>query len=378
MLIACPGLDRVGRGFETLARECFEALRAEGSLDVMLAKGDGRRHDRELVAPTLHRGGAAARSVGRALGTNAYDVEQACFAVGLLPQIARRRPQVVCVSDLLVSRLLARSRSRWSFKLVLSNGGPYPPGLMRHADHIHQPTAPGLQFALDAGEPPERHTHIVEGVAMPAEGVPRPDERRRLRVALGLPEDRPIVLSVAALDRHHKRADYLVEEIASLPAPRPYLLLLGGEGPEAPGIRSLAASLLGERDHSIRSVPSEAMPDFYRAADVFALASTWEAFGRVMVEALSHGLPCIAHDGPVQRFVLGPHGVFGDLNRRGELARLVERACRSGPPREDAARERHRFAHERFSWDVLAPLYADLLRKCAADGPAQRTTSLHS
>jgi glycosyltransferase involved in cell wall biosynthesis len=96
---------------------------------------------------------------------------------------------------------------------------------------------------------------------------------------------------------------------------------------------------------------------------VFTLASLVEAFGRVMVEAMSHGLPCLAHDGPVQRYVLGPHGGFGDLRVRGELTRLLsgehERSA-------DAAHERNRFVHERFSWDSLAPRYAELLRRCAA------------
>ena len=373
VLIACPGLDHVGRGFETLARECFEALRTEGSLDVRLVKGSGPRRAGELVAPTVQRRSGIARAAGRVLRRDSYDIEQTGFALALLPTLAKLRPDVVCVSDLLVSRALARwrARRRFAFKLVVSNGGPYPPELLHHADHVQQLTEPALQFVLDAGEPPERHTVLPLGVKMaPSLNLPTSAERRRLRSALDLPTDRRLVISVAALNRYHKRVDYLIEEIASLPAPRPYVVLLGAEDKETPGIRSLAASLLGDEGHVIRSVPSDRMADYYRAADIFALASVGEAFGRVMVEAMAHGLPCLAHDAPVQRYLLGQHGILGDFNRRGELARLIAGL----PEREfepEVAHERHRAVYERFSWDALAPRYAELLRRCARTARGQ-------
>ena len=93
-----------------------------------------------------------------------------------------------------------------------------------------------------------------------------------------------------------------------MPFPRPFLLLVGDEDRDAPLVRSLAMSLLGEDGHAARSVPASEVGSYYRAADVFALASVWEAFGRALVEAMSHGVCCIAHDWPVQRWVLGSHG----------------------------------------------------------------------
>jgi 1,2-diacylglycerol 3-alpha-glucosyltransferase len=367
VLIACPGLEHVPRGFETLARECFDALRAEGTLEVLLAKGSGQRRSGELVARTVRRDATAARLGGRALRRDPYEVEQLGFAVTLLPLLARVHPDVVCVSDWLLSRALAklRPRRRSTFKLVVSNGGPYPPELLGHADHVQELTPGTLESALGAGEAPERHTLLPLGVAIPPRlELPTDAERRRARAELGIPTDRRVVLSVAALNRYHKRVDYLVREIASLSPLRPYLVLLGGEEEETPAIRSLAASLLGDRDHTIRTVPADEVQRYYRAADVFAVASLWEAFGRVMVEAMSQGLPCVAHDGPVQRYVLGCHGLFGDFRRPGRLARLLGELPATQFGREGAL-ERHRYVYERFSWDVLAPRYAELLRRCA-------------
>ena len=86
--------------------------------------------------------------------------------------------------------------------------------------------------------------------------------------------------------------------------------------------------------------------------------------GRVLVEALAHGLPVLAHDAPWARFAAGEHGLLADLEQRGALAGLIERARGEGDsPRAAAAR--HRFAYERFSWDRLAAGYVELFRACA-------------
>jgi glycosyltransferase involved in cell wall biosynthesis len=107
------------------------------------------------------------------------------------------------------------------------------------------------------------------------------------------------------------------------------------------------------------------MPAYYRAADMFVLASRHEAMGRVLVEALSHGLPVLAHDAPWSRFVLGEHGFTADLAVSGALTRLIDRVrAEGGSP--GAAEARHRAAHQRFSWDSLAPRYVELFRACAA------------
>jgi glycosyltransferase involved in cell wall biosynthesis len=108
------------------------------------------------------------------------------------------------------------------------------------------------------------------------------------------------------------------------------------------------------------------MADHYRAADAFVLASLWESFGRVLVEAQSHGLPCLAHDYPVMRWVLGDEGDTADLTQPGAVARWLAdpEAC---DPSEERARARHEAAYRRFSWDILAARYAEMLRGVARE-----------
>ena len=368
VVIACGGIGFAQRGFETLSRECFDALRARDDIELTLVKGRGERRPGELVAPTVGRDSLAARAGARMLGRDGFYVEQLGFTASIIPIIARRRPDVVYFSEWWLGRGLARvrRRTRARFRLLLSNGGPYPPERFDHVDHVHQLTPHELERAVDAGVPREAQTLIELGVDLDgARGAPSGGDRAALRRALDLPADRAVVLSVAALAFHHKRVDYVVRELASLPEPRPFLVLLGQREAETPRLLALADALLGPGGYAARTVAPGEVARYYAAADVFVLASLWEAFGRVMVEALGHGLPCVVHDGPTQRFVLGDGGgMMADFTKAGALARLLPEALRTADD-ESARERRRRAAHERFAWERLAPRYVDMMRRCA-------------
>jgi 1,2-diacylglycerol 3-alpha-glucosyltransferase len=95
---------------------------------------------------------------------------------------------------------------------------------------------------------------------------------------------------------------------------------------------------------------------------VLAHASLSEAQGRVLIEALSHGVPCVAHDSPVMRFALGDHALLGDFGIAGSLARLVtEQLGRDPAAAAESSHAGHAYVYERFSWDRLRPRYVELL-----------------
>jgi glycosyltransferase involved in cell wall biosynthesis len=367
VFIASSGLGHVGRGFETLARELFDAVAPRDDIRATLVKGAGRPRRRERVARTPGRSSAVARRLGRMTNRDPYMVEQQAFALSCVPYIATERPDAIFISEFWAARalVLLRRAARFRFALVLSNGGPYPPGSYDWADHVHQPTEHELEAAVEQGLSRERQTFLPQGVEMERElRRPSPEARAKLRDRFGLPHDRPVLLSVAALNSHHKRIDYLAAEVSSLPEPRPHLVLLGEQEPETPAVLARVRERLRSAEYTVTSVPAAQVHEWYRAADVFVLASLWEAFGRVLIEAMSHGLPCVAQDGPTQRAVLGDRGFMGDLRERGGLARPLYAALESA--RDPAAAEgRHRFVHERYSWDRLAPQYVKMFRRCA-------------
>jgi len=361
----CSGLDHAHRGFESFARQCFDALHKDPSLHIELVKGSGRRGPDERSVPTLRRDHAVAKALGGAFGFRPFRLEALAFAFSLQPVLMRRRPDVVFLSEWDTARGLAglRSLTRLRFKLLLSNG-TFATGGFDHLDHVQELTPAGFDHVVACGADPRRHTVLPLGFDIDKQlTLPSEAERSRLRQRLELPVDRQILLSVAALNRHHKRLDYLIEEVAALPRPRPYVMLIGEPEAETPGLRTLARNRLGDDGHAIRTVPAAEVADFYRVSDVFVLASLAEAQGRALVEAMSHGLPCITHDSPVMRFAVGDCGRFGDLSQRGALTGLLE----SGMPGRDAdqAEARHAFVYERFSWDRLRPRYVELLSAVA-------------
>jgi glycosyltransferase involved in cell wall biosynthesis len=368
VLLACSGLEHARRGYESFARECFDALVDEPGIRLELAKGSGAAARREHIAVTLRRDRALAQAAGRALRVRPFRLEALAFAVGLQPLLARQAPELVYLSEWDTALALAKLRAvtRQRFKLLLCNGGFAGSGF-GHLDHVQQLTPSAQEYVLAHGADPTRHTVLPLGFHVePQLTRPSATERTALRHALQLPGDRPIVLSVAALNSSHKRLDYLVEELATLPMPRPYLLLAGEPDAETPRITALARSRLGEAGFEMRTVPAERVVDLYRASDVLAHASLSEAQGRVLIEAASQGLPCVAHDTPVMRFALGASGLLGDLAVAGSLAGLLRDQLTSPP---EAAHERARVGHvhvyELFSWDRLRGRYVELLARVA-------------
>ena len=362
VLLACSGLEHTNRGFESFARECFEVLRDDPRLELELIKASGPERDRERTVRAIKRDDRIASMIGRLWGKGPLQVEQLLFALSLQGEIRRRRPEVIYLSEWYTGLGLARLRAlnRQNYAIVLSNGSMAADGF-EPFDRVHQHTAPAFEYVMDRGADPARHVLLpVAFKFAPEADLIDPDGRQALRGRLQLPRDRPIVISVAALNSWHKRLDYLIAELAKLPEPRPFLLLVGQPEPETARLRRMAHDLLGDEGHSIRTVPGREVPDLLRASDLFVLASLAEGLPRALVEALAHGLPCLAHDYPIAHYATGGLGFFADFEREGALADLLGRSIGAG---EDmaAARARHKYVYDSFSWDSLAPQYVELL-----------------
>jgi 1,2-diacylglycerol 3-alpha-glucosyltransferase len=384
VLLVCSGLDHAHRGFETFARECFAALREDPAVRIELIKGSGARGPGERSLPTPTRDNPLVRGVASVVGKQAFRLEAFAFGLELVPVLLSRQPDVVYTSEWDTARVLARlrDRTRSRFKVLLSNGGFASTGF-EHLDHVQELTPGALEYVLARGANPARHTVLPLGFHIDPELLTAvPEERDALRARLGLPAKRKIVISVAAINRHHKRIDYLIEELAVVPEPRPFLLLVGQPEPETPGILELARSRLGAGNYDFRTVPAREIPELLRSSDLFVLASLEETQGRALIESAAAGVECIAYDNPVMRFALGEHGIYGDLGREGELARLFSAHANGefgpAPKRRLAA---HRHVYERFSWHRLRPRYVELLTTLAGNDPGAqraRVTSAHS
>ncbi|MGI8461555.1 MAG: glycosyltransferase [Solirubrobacterales bacterium] len=367
VLIACPGLGIAERGFERVASDWFRSLRDRPELEMRLVKGRGPAGDAELTVPTIARDARISKLVGRLLGRHEFWLEQVVFSASLQPVLTRLRPDVVLLSEWALAGALGRLRhlTRGRFKIVLCNGAPGDPPFPRGVDHVLQVTPVYLERALDRGEPEDRQTLLPHAFHIPSNwSPPSRAERAALRRRLRLPLDRPVLLTVGALNMWHKRMDYMIDEVASLGEGRPHLAMLGAREPETAAVLARAAERLGADGFSAETVAEHEVTDYYRAADVFALASGFEGFGLVLVEALAQGLPVLAQDSPSSRFVTGGHAYLADFTKPGELARLFG-SLDEGDAIGQRGAKRHLYTYESFSWDALGPRYVEALERVA-------------
>lgn len=163
------------------------------------------------------------------------------------------------------------------------------------------------------------------------------------RLALGLPEGMPIVLMVSAL-MDTKRVVEGIRSVAKVPD---VLLVVAGDGELRREADEAGAALLGDRYRRI-TLPFEQMPNLYRCADVFLHMSMFESFGNVYVEALATGLPVVAHDSEVTRWILGDHGELVDTTDEDATADAIKRSFGRGGESERVA------AAALFSWQSAA------------------------
>ena len=380
IFFSCSGIGIIDRGIETFFREAFDGLRGAEGLNITLYKGAGEEKLDERVLWNVPRTGRAAQFLGAAIRRNSYVAEQLSTFPSMVRAIRRHRPEIIFYSDSNLGFQLFRWRKQIGvpFRLLFSNGGPCHPPFDR-TDYVHQVAPFYIKEALDAGEPADRHRMVPYGISVP-DGAPDQDQnsRRESRRKLRLPGDRPIILSVGWISAKQKRMDYLVNEMVRLREgygvtggtsqiedgrSAPYLVLLGAMDQNSDAIITLARRTLGEENFTARSVSHDQVHDYYRAADLFTLASLQEGFGRVFLEALVHGLPVIAHDHPVMRFVLGSEGTFGDLSKLGVLAALIREKLGREDSEADAIRRRE-MVRTRFSWVVLAPQYREMFLDC--------------
>lgn len=127
----------------------------------------------------------------------------------------------------------------------------------------------------------------------------RPRDQAAARRRLGLPLDRPIVLSVGyRLER--KGFHLLVEAMAQIRRRVPNVLALMVGGPARWGEdytpviqRKIAEHDIADNVRLVGSQPPDQLPDWYNAADLFTLLTSREGSPNVVLEALACGLPVV-------------------------------------------------------------------------------------
>jgi glycosyltransferase involved in cell wall biosynthesis len=367
-----------------------------------LAAGGAERHSSVLL-PGLRRRGIDARLIAldgggpfeQPLRTAGVPIEvlhmrhQADVARLARSQLIRRfAPDVVVsrsVSGLCVGSAIARFRgARHVYNehrqvgLALSRRREAMIGLLaRRVDLVIAVSAGQTSTWLERGYPAARIVVVPNGVHAPV----APGRKPELRRELGLPDSAVVALVVARL-RFEKRVPDFVRAIRQARGSNPDIVgVIAGDGPDRSAVQAATAGdagvhVLGHRDD---------VPRLLHAADVFVLASDFEALPMAVLEAMAAGLPILAT----------AVGGIADVVRDGESGLLV--APRDEPAMaaalvalaaDPALRERlgsaaARTHREHFGAEPMIDHYGEILadltgapRVAKADGSSSEPTSV--
>ena len=180
-----------------------------------------------------------------------------------------------------VNRMLNESEKRGQILAMLKRA----PGVIVVSEALRE-------SLVSAGIPPAKIATVQNGV-----NGELFFERNRLneRAALGLPNDRQIILFVGRLSEE-KGLHTLIEAVASLRRKRSnFLLVLVGDGPLLSQLESdVKGSGLVEHVRFAGRQHHHAVANWLGACDVFCLPSLREGCPNVVIEALSSGRPVVA------------------------------------------------------------------------------------
>ena len=330
--IASSGLGHVHRGIEAWAADLGAALAHRGA-EIALCKAAGRPEaSYEHVLPCWPREATRTRSLLGLLPRHfswriglgsGYGIEQTSFALALLGFLRRRHVDILHVQDPQVAVIV-----QWANRLglvrtrtILAHGTEEPLDFQRRITYLQHLAPWHLEEARRAGVWKPTWTAIPNFIHT---DLFRPGQAEALRAELSIPPRAWVVLTVAAIKRHHKRIDYLLEEFAQLRQLRPdwplYLVVAGGWEADTDALIAHGRAMLGDKVRFLVRFPRVRMPELYRVADAFVLCSLKEMMPIALLEATASGLPCVVNHHPVLSWMIGPGGTALDLTPSGALA----------------------------------------------------------
>jgi glycosyltransferase involved in cell wall biosynthesis len=188
-----------------------------------------------------------------------------------------------------------------------------------------------------------------------------PDDPKRVKSELGLPDDALVFISVGRLDQGKGYA-YLIQAFAEVAAQltNAYLVIVGA-GPLKNQLTQLAADLkISER--VLLPGRRRDIGACLEMADVFVFPTLFEGFGMALVEAMNKGLPCIASRLPVIEEIIddGETGLLVAPGSATELADAMIRMVREPGLSERLGRGGLLKVQRQFLTSVLVPKWEEV------------------
>ena len=323
-------LGHMARGVETWARDMAAELHRRGA-DVTLFKGGGPAeldYERQVrcanhQSPIWAKVTRLTRRGGWRFGlADPYSLQHVTFARAVIPELRKGRFDIVHMQDPLVARTLqrARRRGRHNARVILGHGTEEPFEFLNELDHVQELAPYYLELDRQKGLAPDRRWFALPNFVDCRKYSP--GDLVAARKKFDIPVDRFVVLDVAAIKSTHKRVDWLAQEMALLRKTHPQVLVVvaGASTPQTEEVVRVSKQALGDNLRLLTDLSHHAMPDLYRAANVFAHAALTEMMPIALLETLATGVPIVAHTFPIFEWILGAGGITVDLTRHGNMA----------------------------------------------------------
>ena len=361
--IGCSGLGHIRRGNETWAATVADALHHAGTHVTLLGGGP----DVRTVCPFVRLKNLPRETpITRAWLSwhHRYLLEQRTFARSLIRWLREHPHDIVHVADPALAWILQRSTTTHGARVIYKDGLLLGPPWCSKFDHV-QVLAPHYLEQAQAAGLNTRGWHVIPHLVDPTRFQPtaNPADARAALFPNHFPADAFVVLAVGDFSpESNKRLDWIVSEIARLPAAANIHLLLAGQASRADltAFEARARSALGDRVTFAANFPADEMPPLYSCADAFAHAALREPFGIVFLEALASGLPVVAHQFPVTRWIIGDGGTTVDAESPGTIAAILAEWRRAPAARHTLGQRARARATTTFAPEKIVPLYQSL------------------
>ena len=340
--IASSGLGHVARGIETWAADTASTLHQAGSDVTLFSADDKPAQAYEVCLPCWRRDDRLANRITKAMPgfswrwglKSKYGVEQFSFWLALRKQLKQKQFDILHVQDPMLAFWcnIWRRKGWLKTREILGHGTEEPGEFLRRFPYVQQLAPWHLeQSQEELGEDAVHYWRAIPNFVDTKLFKPEEDgQPNPYRSKFHIPEAALVLVSAAALKRHHKRCDIVIEAFGKLlhdwPSgqEKPWLLMAGAATDDTPELRQLADACGEGHIQLMTNLPRSEMPDFLRAGSAFVLGSLFEMMPIALLEALATGLPLLVNNHPVMNWMAGKGGMPVDITTSSQLASAMQ------------------------------------------------------
>ena len=374
--IATSGLGHVFRGMEGWAELLAEELNKKG-IDVTLFRGTiPAKKEYDICLSCLKRTSRIAKYLSKlnAIGGwriglgSPVQVETWSYGIFLLWHLRKGFDLVhIKQGQLAVFLRLANKLRLLNIPFVLGNGQVAEPDFidaLKYVQFLSPIEEEEMAMALGRNENWFYVPNFVDTVKFWVHS------KKACREKLNIPPESFVILTIGAIQKYHKRMDYFIAEMkdlkqnCDLPL---HIIMAGSKSNDTDQLISVSKDYFGSDISVFVDFPKDKMPVIYNCADIFVLCSFKEAFGNVLVEAMSCEVPVIHHHDPILKWVVGGGGESCDLSEKGMLSKTANRLISDPGLMEEKGKAGRQRVLSEFSREIVIPKMLSMYKKIISE-----------